>query len=112
MELTTLSWMLLAADRAENVGKFVAIFFVLSLVFAVGRGCVVAFDNEVKEMGLKKLPLWVIVFLIGWGIPMVVVGLIPSTTVILQVAAIELGDNVLNSDEFQRILKAYVPKEE
>ena len=109
MELTTLSWMLITADRAGANHKFLATFFVLSLVFVIVRGFITALDRDFKEF--KPLPLWCVVLLLGWGVPMVVVGLVPSSTVIMQVAAIELGDDVLNSDEFQRILNAYIPKE-
>ena len=112
MELTTLSWMLLAADRADGAAKFVSILFVLSLVFVIVRGCATVFDSDVKDIKLKVVPWWTVVLLLGWGIPMVLIFLVPSSTVIMQVAAIELGEDMLNSDEFQRILNAYIPKDE
>lgn len=112
MELTTLSWMLLAADRADVITKFISIFFVISLIFVIVRGCIVRLDDVVKKMELKTIPWWAVVLLLGWGMPMILVALVPRTTVILQVAAIELGDDVLKSDEFQRILNVYIPREE
>jgi len=112
MELTTLSWMLLVADRASTIGEFLAVFSLLFLVFVIARGCIVRFDTEIKEKELKILPLWTVVLLLGWGVPAIIVNLIPSNVVIMQVAAIELGDDVLNSPEFQRILEIYIPKEQ
>ncbi len=110
MELTTLSWMLLAADRAESQAVFLSLFFVISLIFTIARGLTVVLDDDYKKF--KVLPMWCVVLIIGWGVPMVLVALVPSATVIMQVAAIELGDDVLNSDEFKRILEIYIPKKD
>ena len=110
MELTTLSWMLLAADRADNTSAFFSIFFIISLIFIIARGCATMIDVTLKDC--RVMPLWVWALLLGFGVPMVVLGAVPSNTVIMQVAAIELGDDVLNSPEFQRILEIYIPKGE
>ena len=109
MELTTLSWMLLVSDVVGDSPGFFATLFVASIIFAIVRGIIVTLDKDFNEF--KTLPMWVVVLLLGWGVPMVLTGLVPNSTVIMQVAAIELGDDVLNSAEFQRILNAYIPKE-
>ena len=114
MELTTLSWVLLAADRAGGIGVF---FFFFLIIFATGiitRAAVIHDDmGEGREFyGSKLVPRWAVYTLVLLSIPFLLALVVPSHTVIMQVAAIELGEDVLNSDEFKRILSTfYIPKE-
>ena len=111
MELTTLSWMLLAADIGGKVGPFFVLFLILSLFFVIVRGVIVTIDSAFEGKDFRCTPLWAIILVLMWVVPAAITSLVPSTTVIMQVAAIELGEDVLNSDEFKRILSAYIPKE-
>ncbi len=113
MELTTLSWMLIAADRAKEIGGGLLLLTFL-LVVGVGFRLLLIWHEmgEGQKYGNSRLyptqAVFLTVLLVG-GFFLTL--LVPSSTVILQVAAIELGDDVLNSDEFQRILDIYLPKE-
>ncbi len=114
MELTTLSWMLLAADRAESVLNF-SIVFLFMLVMGMGfRGALIHDEMEHEHQryyGSRLVPRWTILLVVLVLVPFLSALMVPSSTVIMQVAAIELGEDVLNSDEFQRILDVYLPKE-
>ena len=97
MELTTLSWMLIAADRASEVGIFF-FFFLLVLVVTAGLRALFMHDEMsegCKYYGSKLVPRWAVVLTVLFSIPFLLALSVPSSTVIMQVAAIELGDDVL-----------------
>lgn len=112
MELTTLSWMLLAADRAGEVGGF--FFFFLLVLFASVAGRAGLIHDDMGECGdfhgSKLVPRWTVYLSVLLSIPFLFALATPSATVIMQVASIELGEDVLNSDEFKRILSAFIPE--
>jgi len=112
MDLTTLSWMLLLADRAEGFG---ICFILIGLVgMLLGGMTCLSIYSDMNEQERKESKLHL--YLLGIVIPAFLLGflfnLVPSEGVILKVAAIELGEDVVKSDAFERLLDMYLPKEE
>jgi hypothetical protein len=108
MELTTLSWVLLASNAVHNVCSFFMVLASSGAVIYGGAALVVALDNSTKDDAYKtNLPKWpavVVGTLFVLALPLAVM---PNTNQILAIAAIELSDDVLKTPEWEALVKQF-----
>ncbi len=115
MELTTLSWMLLIADITKGWTGLFVVFATLTLVCLIVRAGFVATEQCEKSGAFHHFricPSWAVMLFLMFAVPALLTALVPSKTAIIQIAAIELGDDIISSPEFQRLLDTHFPKSE
>lgn len=112
--MNTLSWLIYLAEVVGNLGKNLEIVFTVTLVVSVllavaaliCMGASIEVDDDDLRKVAKRIGKWAIGLTVTTFFFITLSSLIPSSKTVYAIAASEMGEVVVKSEEAQEVFKA------